>query len=81
MPDSEPSIDVVFEQIRNLNDNIRRIESDFRKDTEKLESALEKRYVTHDKFEPVRMIAYGTVGVLLTAVLLAIMTAAMQVAK
>lgn len=42
------------------------------KEIESLREMVETRYVTKDQFEPVRMVAYGAVSILLGSLLIAI---------
>lgn len=42
------------------------------KDLDELREIMETRYVTKDQFEPVRLVAYGAVSILLGSLLVAI---------
>lgn len=39
---------------------------------ETIEQKLEKNYVTHEEFQPVKNLVYGLVGLILTSVILAL---------
>lgn len=59
--DENAKIDVLTERIDNLIDHL-----------DRFEVAAEKRFVTREEFSPVQKIIYGGVGIILSAVLCAL---------
>lgn len=56
-------------EIYELLDKIR---SEVKEDFERLENKADKIYVKVEAFEPVRKVVYGLIGLILTAVILAL---------
>lgn len=54
-------LDVIANDISYLKDDVREIKTQ-----------ITSNYVTKDQFEPVRRLVYGTVGIILTAVIVAV---------
>lgn len=58
---SNSKLDVIANDISYLKDDVREIKTQ-----------ITSNYVTKDQFEPVRRLVYGTVGIILTAVIVAV---------
>jgi hypothetical protein len=65
MKESNDKVDiaVMAERIRNIQQTVANIEA-----------LLASKYVTRDEFNPVRNVAFGIVGIILTAVAIAIIS-------
>lgn len=66
---SEPSIEVILEQVKGIRRDVARLETDLKNGNEKIETEMRTNLVTNDRFRPVQLIAFGLVSMLVTAVL------------
>ena len=61
------------DKIDNLKETVDKGFLDLKKEFSCMREENDRKYVSKDKFEPVRAIAYGMVGIVLTAVVVGIL--------
>lgn len=66
----ETNYKTMAEKIDDLKKTVNKGFTDLKKEFSSLKEDCDDKYVSKDKFEPVRAIAYGMVGIILSAVLL-----------
>jgi predicted RNA-binding protein with RPS1 domain len=62
------------EKIDDLSKTVNNGFKDLKKEFSNMREENDNKYVSKDKFEPVRAITYGMVGILLTSIILAIIS-------
>jgi hypothetical protein len=62
------SLAVACNDINNIKNNLAEIKTDIKD----IKETLDARYITKEEFDPIKKIVYGLVGIMLTAIALAI---------